>query len=50
MCLLKCLLSMLNINPLTANRNNCILFCHLLVILKVISSDSADADQYKLHI
>ena len=33
------------LNPKTANRNNCRLLCHLLVILKVISANSVDPDQ-----
>ena len=36
------------INPYNANHNNCHLFCHLLVILKVISANSVDPDQSSL--
>ena len=32
-------------NPLAANHNNCRLLCHLLVILKVIFTNSVDPDQ-----
>ena len=33
------------LNPESANHNNCRLLCLLLVILKVISSNSVDPDQ-----
>ena len=32
-------------NPKSANHNNCRLLCHLLVILKVIRTNSVDPDQ-----